>query len=145
MIRKKKTPTKNFESAIAYFKAHSFDVQEMPEPANRIQVRKYGCAAVLFRGADGGVVYGARPGYLLGGEIATLTDRGFQKFLVTPRMTVAATADRLRALHRFQEEVMEAAGKPDLYNLSLGTVSNVYRYDRVKGRDSEPAAAPDLH
>ena len=42
----------------------------------------------------------------------------------------------LKAIHRFTEELREAIGEPSLYNQSLGTVSNSYMYDRVKGREA---------
>jgi hypothetical protein len=136
MGSKQKIQIKSFDSALAYLRAHSFDVQETPGVANQVQIRKYGCGAVLTRTAAGGVAYVTRPGCLVGGEIATLVDRGYQKFLVTSKLQVAATADHLRALHTFQEELSEAAGKPDYYNLALGTVSDLYLYDRLQGRDS---------
>ena len=77
----------------------------------------------------------ARPGWLLGGEISRLLDRGYQKFLKTTKLEIPATADHLRAIHEFSEELKEAAGAISLYNESLGTTSDVYLYDRVKGRE----------
>jgi hypothetical protein len=76
-----------------------------------------------------------RPGWLLGSEIARLVDKGYQKFLKTPKMEIPATADILRAIHEFTEELKEAAGATSLYNESLGTTSDRYVYDRVKGRE----------
>lgn len=139
MASRQLPPTKTFDSALKYFRANGFDVQEMPGGAAQMQIRKHGCGAVLSRTADGGVNYAMRPGCLVSGEIATLVDRGYQKFLVTPKLEVAATADHLRALHAFQEEVWEATGRPDYYNLALGTVSDLYLYDRLKGREPEAA------
>ena len=82
----------------------------------------------------------ARPGWLLGGEIARLVDRGYQKFLKTSKLEIPATADHLRAIHEFSEELKEAIGATSLYNESLGTTSDLYVYDRVKGgsRRSQP-------
>jgi hypothetical protein len=76
-----------------------------------------------------------RPGWLLGGEIARLVDRGYQKFLKTPKLEIPATADHLRSIHEFHEELKEAAGASSLYNESLGTTSDLYVYDRVNGRE----------
>jgi hypothetical protein len=45
-----------------------------------------------------------------------------------------ATADHLRAIHEFSQERNEAIGATSLYNQALGTTSDVYNYDRVKGR-----------
>jgi hypothetical protein len=78
----------------------------------------------------------ARPGWVLNGEISRLLDRGYQKFLKTPHLEIPATADHLRAMHQFSEELKEAAGAESLYNEALGTTSDVYNYDRVKGRVS---------
>jgi len=77
----------------------------------------------------------SHPGWVLNGEISTLLDRGYQKFLKTSRLEIPATADKLRAIHEFTEELNEATGATTLYNQSLGTTSDVYMYDRVKGRD----------
>src|SRR6185437_7774258 len=99
------------------------------------QVRKYGCAAEIAAAPDGTVMVLRRPGWLLGGEIARLVDKGYQKFLKTPRLEIPATADHLHAIHEFTEELKEAAGATSLYNESLGTTSDKYVYDRVKGRE----------
>jgi hypothetical protein len=109
--------------------------------AGRVLVRKYGCGALLDRAADGGVVYAAGPALLIGGEMARVVDRGNQKFLVTGRVELPASADHLHALHQFMEELRWAAGTTVLYNEALGTVSNKYDYDRLQGRDSVRAMA----
>ncbi len=99
-----------------------------------VRVSKYGCAAEIAPNAAKCVSIVVPPGFVLGGEIATLLDRGFQKFLKTSRIEIAATADHLRAVHQFSEELKEAAGIPELYNQALGTTSDLYVYDRLKGR-----------
>jgi hypothetical protein len=145
MSKKSILPAKTFDSALTYFRTHGFDVEQPPRVANQVQIRKYGCAAVLTRIPNGGVACVAGPGCLIGNEISTLVDRGYQKFLRTSRLEISATADRLHALHAFQEEVWEATGRPDYYNLALGTVSDLYLYDRLKGREPEPKTASDAH
>ena len=107
---------------------------------NRVFVKKYNCSAAIEKTGDGGVKIFAYPGYLIGGEIAKLVNRGYQQFFKTTKAEVPATADQLTALHQFTEELKEAIGAPSLYNESLGTVSENYVYDRVNSRD-EPAAA----
>ena len=77
----------------------------------------------------------ARPGWLLNGEISRLLDRGYQKFLKSSRLEIPASADHLRAIHDFSEELKEATGATSLYNEALGTTSDVYTYDRLKGRE----------
>ena len=53
-----------------------------------------------------------------------------------------ATAEQLKALHQFTEELKEAIGAPSLYNESLGTVSESYQYDRIKDRDKPEVERP---
>jgi hypothetical protein len=100
-------------------------------------VSKHGCGAEVapseVKGAPVRLL--ARSGLLLGGEIATLVDRGYQKFFKTTKLEVPATADALRALHRFEEEMKMAIGAQELYNEALGTTSDKYLYDRLKGRE----------
>jgi len=76
-----------------------------------------------------------KAGVLINGQIAHLLDRGYQKFFKTPKLEIVATADHLRSLHKFQQELDEAAGATMLYNESLGTTSDSYQYDRVAGRE----------
>lgn len=83
-----------------------------------------------------------RPGPVIGGEIAQLVDHGFQKFFQTPKASLPATAERLKALHGFVEALKEVAGSVTLYNEALGTVSDAYLYDRVKGRDLPQSERP---
>lgn len=145
MSKKTSLPGKTFESALTYFRSHGFDVEESAGVAKQVKIRKHGCGAVLAQTPNGGAAYVTRPGCLIGGEISTLVDRGYQKFLRTSRLEVAATAAHLHALHNFDEELCEAIGTPDYYNLALGTVSDLYLYDRLKGRESEPRTASAAH
>jgi hypothetical protein len=103
--------------------------------AKAYQVRKYGVAAEIAAAPDGSTMVLKRPGWLLGGEIARLVDRGYQKFLKTAKLEIPATADHLHAIHEFSEELKKAAGATSLYNESLGTTSDKYVYDRVVGRE----------
>jgi hypothetical protein len=135
----KKTPPRNFNDVLVLLGSQRFDVAPAQDgakrDANAVQVRKYGCAAEIAEAPDGTVEILARPGWLLNGEIARLVDRGYQKFLKTSKMEIPATADHLRAIHEFTEELNEAIGATSLYNQALGTTSNVYNYDRVQGRE----------
>jgi hypothetical protein len=118
---------------------HQFDVSAARDAsgtgAKAFQVRKYGCAAEIAAAPDGTTELLARPGWMLNGVISRLVDRGYQKFLKTPQTEIPATADHLHAIHEFSEELNEAAGATSLYNESLGTTSDRYLYDRVKGRE----------
>jgi hypothetical protein len=135
----KKTPPRNFNDVLVLLGSQRFDVAPAQDgakrAANAVQVRKYGCAAEIADAPDGTVEILARPGWLLNGEIARLVDRGYQKFLKTSKMEIPATADHLRAIHEFTEELNGAIGATSLYNQALGTTSNVYNYDRVQGRE----------
>ncbi len=136
----KKTPPRSFNDVLSLLGSQRFDVAPAHEGSKRtpgaVQVRKYGCAAEIAAAPNGTVEILSRPGWLLNGEISRLLDRGYQKFLKTPRLEIPATADHLRAIHEFSEELKEAAGAESLYNEALGTTSDVYNYDRVKGRIS---------
>ena len=135
-----KSEHRDYDQAVAYLREHGFDLLEAPATPNRIFVKKHNCSAAIEKDAKGGVRLFAKPGHLIQGEISKLIDRGYQKFLMTSKSEVPATADHLRALHQFSEELKEALGATSLYNESLGTVSDRYQYDRVEHRD-EPAAA----
>jgi len=135
----KKTPQRSFNDVLSVLGSQRFDVAPAQEGAKRtpnaFQVQKYGCAADIATAPDGSVEILARPGWLLNGEIARLLDRGYQKFLKTSKLEIPASADHLRSIHQFTEELNEAVGATNLYNEALGTTSNVYHYDRVKGRE----------
>jgi hypothetical protein len=125
----------SFDEVLGKLASERFEVAAGQTPGAR-RVSKLGCAAEIAPGRAGEptqlVVKG---GWVLGGEIARLLDRGYQKFLKTSKLQIPATADHLRAIHAFDEQLNEAVGAMSLYNESLGTTSDVYMYDRVKGRE----------
>jgi hypothetical protein len=134
----KKVKPRTYDEVLAQLRNLKFDVKEVPGVANQVQVSKYGAAAVLTRAKDGpGAALVTKPGLLFGGEIAHLLDRGFQKFFKSSRIELPATAERLKGEHLFAEELREVTGEVSLYNESLGSVSDEYMYDRVKGRDTD--------
>src|ERR1700712_1875316 len=110
----KKTPQRSFNDVLSVLGSHKFDVAPAHEGANRLakafQVRKYGCAAEIGEAPDGSLLILSRPGWLLGNEISRLLDRGYQKFLKTSKLEIPATAEHLRAIHQFSEELKEAIG-----------------------------------
>ena len=128
-----------FSDALATLAGSQFDVSSARDgsgaASKAFQIRKYGVAAEIAAAPDGTTMVLARPGWLLGGQISRLLDRGYQKFFKTAKMEIPATADHLRAIHEFSEELKKAAGATMLYNESLGTTSDRYMYDRVKGRE----------
>ena len=136
----KKIKQKTFDEVLATLGSERFDVAAGAGGANRVggtyRVSKHGCAAEIAPGEVAGapVRVLSKAGWLLGGEISRLVDRGYQKFLKSSRLEIPATADHLRCIHQFDEELKEAAGALVLYNEALGTTSDRYIYDRVKGR-----------
>jgi hypothetical protein len=137
-----KVEQRTYEGAVAWLKDHGFDLIEAPGAQTRVFLKKYGCSAAIQKTDDGGVKIFAYPGYMIGSEISKLINRGYQQFLKTTKTEVAATADHLKALHQFAEEMKEALGLPSLYNESLGTVSESYHYDRIKDRDQPEVERP---
>ncbi|MBV9075084.1 MAG: hypothetical protein JOZ10_15775 [Acidobacteria bacterium] len=132
----------SYEDALAWLRNHQFDVLDAPGVSNRVFLKKYGVSAAIQRDQEGGVRLFAKPGYLISGEIARLVDKGYQKFLKTTKAEIPATADHLKAIHNFSEELKEATGSISLYNEGLGTVSDRYVYDRVTDRDEPEVMRP---
>ena len=133
---------RTYEKALAWLRDNGFDVTDAPGTNGRVFLRKYNVSAAIQRTMDDGVKIFAYPGYLIGSEISKLVNRGYQQFLKTAKTEIAATADHLKALQQFSEELKEALGLPSLYNESLGTVSESYHYDRIEDRDKVDTARP---
>jgi len=130
---------RTFEDAVAWLREHGFDVLDAPGTAGRVFLKKYNVSAAIQKAEGDGVKIFAYPGYLVGSEISKLVNKGYQQFLKTSKAEVPATADHLKALHSFAEELKEALGLPSLYNEGLGTVSEAYHYDRIVDRDKPVA------
>ena len=74
----------SFDEVLSALRTLGFDVQLVPEVANQFVVRKYGAGAILAHAAEPkaaenkvpqiGVRWRERPGYMVGGEVATLLD-----------------------------------------------------------------------
>lgn len=141
MNRKPSNP--DFDQIIVALRARFFDVAESAEVAGGVLVSKYGAGAVLAASGKPGapVAFAVTPGALIGGRVARLLDRGYQKFLKTADFELPATASQLEAIHRFSEELKLLTGAVDLYNEALGTTSDLYEYDRLKGREAVQSAA----
>ena len=135
---RKKAGKPNFEQIIETLRAHAFHVEPSTETAG-VLVTKHGAGAILVAFADKAapVAYAVHPGVLVEGRVARLMDRGYQKFMQTPQLELPATASQLHAIHRFSEELKQLTGDINLYNESLGTTSDVYLYDRLKGHKAE--------
>jgi hypothetical protein len=130
-----KVEQRSFEDAVNWLRDHGFDLIEAPGTQSRVFLKKYNVSAAVQKDEEGNAKIFAYPGYLVGSEISKLVNRGYQQFLKTSKTEIPATADHLKALHQFTEELKEALGLPSLYNESLGTVSESYQYDRIVDRD----------
>lgn len=129
-----------FEDHLAKARAEGFSVQST---GNGTRIERNGIACVVRSGENNLPKIVERPGVIMGNEIGSLTDGGFQKFFLTPSgKRKPALAEELVAIQNFQEDLREALELTSLYNESLGTVSNKYLYDRVKGRDQAPTHKP---
>lgn len=132
-FRRERPKNPTFSERMDRLRSTGFTVAAGPSGATRVS--REDCAVDLKENADS-VRAINRAGILLRDEIAVLVDGGYQKFFRTPSgKTRPATADALKALHDFEEDVREGLGQESLYNESLGTVSTFYMYDRVKDRD----------
>ncbi len=138
----KATEARSYEEALAWLRDHGFDVTDAPGTNGRVFLRKYNVSAAIQKTPEDAVKIFAYPGYLIGSEISKLVNRGYQQFLKTSKTEVPATADHLKALQSFAEELKMALGLPSLYNESLGTVSESYHYDRIVDRDKAEVDRP---
>lgn len=141
MARKALKPS--FDQILATLRSHGFDVAPYAGVAGAVLVSKNGVGAVIVPGRDGAShSFAIQPGVLVRGEIARLLDRGYQKFIKTSQYELPASASQLQAIHTFSEELKLLVGDVSLYNEALGTTSDLYEYDRLKGReDAQPSPA----
>ncbi|MBV9407148.1 MAG: hypothetical protein JO211_17510 [Acidobacteriaceae bacterium] len=111
----------------------------------RVKITKNGIGAII--GDEGNNQPDIeKAGVLVGPDIATLLSAGYQMFLETrDGKRIPATAEQLKALHEFEEDIKEALGLVDLYNTSLGTTTPKHLYDRVYKRDSGRQPKPWEH
>ena len=133
-----KVPT--FNQRVELLKKAGFDLQKLQD--GRIRITKHGIGAVI---GDEGKNQPAieKAGVLVGSDVATLLNAGYQMFLEVPSgKRYPATAEQLRALHQFEDDVKEALDLVNLYNTSLGTTTPKHQYDRVYKRDSGQQPKP---
>jgi hypothetical protein len=133
---------KTYEESLSWLRDHGFDMTDAPGTNGRVFLRKYNVSAAIQKTDDDTVKIFAYPGYLIGSEISKLVNKGYQQFLKTSKTEVPASADHLKALQNFSEELKQGLGLPSLYNESLGTVSESYHYDRVKDNDKAVVDRP---
>ena len=129
-----KTVVRTFSQILELLRTNSFDVLETPGVAGKgaastpgqIFITKFGAGAILAPNPNFGVkatkakneeaghavVWVHRPGWLLGGKVATLVDHGYQKHFETPGLKIAATADALKAIGFSSYEVEAKTMEP---------------------------------
>src|SRR5262252_4080247 len=100
-----KLEQRTYEDALSWLRDHGFDLIEAPGTPGRVFLKKYNCSAAIQKNGDGGAKIFAYPGYLLGTEISKLVNRGYQQFLKTSKTEVPATAEQLKSLQTFSEEL----------------------------------------
>lgn len=133
-FRREQPKVKTFDDYMNQARAAGFTVEGMG--GGKVRISRDGAAAVVENSPDAPPRFYERAGVMIGQEIASLVDGGYQKFMATPSgKRRPALASDLTLIHRFQEDLREALGLTSLYNESLGTVSNKYLYDRVEDRD----------
>ena len=133
-FRRQQPKIPSFSERVELLRRAEFGTEPLPD--GRVKITKNGIGAVI---GDEGKNQPAieKAGVLVGPEIATLLYGGYQMFLETPGgKRIPATAEQLKALHEFEDDVKAALGLVNLYNTSLGTTSRKHMYDRVYERDT---------
>jgi hypothetical protein len=132
-FRREKPHQWNFEERLSDLRKLGFDVKM---ESDRARVTRNGCGAMIESTGNGDVKLD-KVGVVVGGEIALLIHGGYQMFLRTPSgKELPALAPQLKALHAFEEDLLEGLGLTSLYNVALGTTCEDHLYDRVQDRDA---------
>ncbi len=139
---RRKPAHRSFEQALGILRAHGFETRPYSGAVDSVLVSKHGVGAVLTAAPpgkgedDGAAAFAVHPGVMVKGEVSRLVDLGYQKFIKSSQYELPASATQLQAIHAFSEELRQLTGRMSLYNESLGTTSDVYRYDRLTGREA---------
>ena len=140
-FRRPKPKEYTFDARLAQLRDAGFQTESV---AGGARVMRHGCAAEI-RDTGGGNAWIGRTGVWMGSELALLTDVGYQKVFLAPSgKRAAATAQHLRSLHDFTEDLRETLGLTSHYNEGLGTTNELHLYDRVEDRDSGSRDKPWL-
>ena len=138
-FRRKQPHQLTFEERLECLKGSGFSVSS---EGGRVRVSKLGCAAIV-EGSGTAVPVVGKAGVVVGNEIGYLVSAGYQSFFQTSSgRKVAALAEHLKALHKFDEDLRECLGLTSYYNTSLGTTFDKHIYDRVQDRDIDRPAKP---
>lgn len=133
-FKREKESVQSFSARVDQLRSAGFGVESVDR--GRVRATRGNLAVVLREGPEGQPEI-LDTGLLIGGEVAVLTDLGFQKIFLSPSgKKTPALAEHLHALHDFAEDVREALGLTSLYNQGLGTTNEKHLYDRVQNRDT---------
>ena len=144
MFFRRETPREpGFKERIESLKSFGFTMNFLN--AGHARVSRDGIGAIVEDRA-GQRPHVNRAGFIIGDEIGSLVNAGYQMFWKTPTgRRVPAQASQLKSLHAFEEDLREGLGLSSLYNESLGTTSDLHLYDRVENRDAGDAHKPWQH
>jgi hypothetical protein len=139
-FRHQKTKVPGFQERLDTLRSLGFSVED--EAGGGSRVSRNGCAAVL-EDRGGPYPHVNKAGIVIGNELAFMVNGGYQMFFRTLRgQTQPALAEKLHALHDFEEDLKEALGLTSLYNESLGTTADQHLYDRIVSRDKGVPVRP---
>ena len=131
-FRRIKAAVTTFDQRIGALRELGFNTESVSN--GKIKVTRNGFAAILTEA--NGTATPEKAGLVIGRDIGHLVNGGYQMFFRTDAGVVRpARAEQLKGLHTFQEDLREGLGDTSLYNLALGTTSELHLYDRVKDRD----------
>ncbi|MBZ5609086.1 MAG: hypothetical protein LAP38_12565 [Acidobacteriia bacterium] len=132
-FRREKPHEPSFAERIGNLKTFGFTARSLD--SQRAQATRDGIAAVI-EDRPGQRPHVNKAGLLIGDDIGSLVNRGFQVFWRTSSgRSIPAHASHLKLLHNFEEDLKEGLGLTSLYNESLGTTSDLHLYDRLEDRD----------
>jgi len=139
-FRRQKPQEPTFNERLEKLKQFGFKIES--QGSGKAKVSRNGIAAVIEDVPDQ-PPHVNKAGLSMGDEIGLLVNGGYQQFWLTASgRRAAATAQQLKELHAFQEDLKEGLGLVSLYNESLGTISDLHLYDRVERRDEGGAHKP---
>ena len=96
----------SFDDHLSKARAEGFSVQS---GNGGTRIERGGVACFVREGQGGFPMIAERPGVVMGSEIGSLTDGGFQKFFRTPHGKIKpALAEELVAVQNFSEDLREA-------------------------------------
>ena len=133
-FKREKPVVVTYADQLEQLRASGYTVTAGPNGTSLAVMGNFG--AVLGETRDGKAAIHAT-GLALRGELAELTDLGFQKiFRTASGRTMPAVAEHLKGMHDFNEALRQELSLTSLYNEGLGTTNEKHLYDRITARDA---------